>query len=46
MNRQWGAATLEEFLARLEAGLVGGPETDDPKWRALAKALLAASRHD
>ncbi len=41
----WGTPTLDEYLARLEASLPDASDAD-PKWRALAKALLAASRHD
>ncbi|MFN0218788.1 MAG: non-canonical purine NTP pyrophosphatase [Hyphomicrobium sp.] len=43
---QWKAASLDDFLNSLHAHLANAPESNDPTWRALAKALLAASRHD
>ena len=41
---EWKATTLDGYLEALQAHLEVAPDNDDPKWRALAKALLAASR--
>ncbi|HVJ79236.1 MAG TPA: non-canonical purine NTP pyrophosphatase [Hyphomicrobium sp.] len=42
----WTNATLETYLAALEQQLKSAPATDEPTWRQLAKAMLAASGHD
>jgi XTP/dITP diphosphohydrolase len=42
-RKEWTADTLENYLSNLQRYLMGTTATDDPKWRALAKALLAAS---
>jgi XTP/dITP diphosphohydrolase len=42
----WKNATLESFLDALQSKLRSSPATDEPAWRVLAKALLAASNDD
>jgi len=42
---QWANATLADYLAALAAGLKDTPATDEPAWRQLAKAMLAASQN-
>jgi XTP/dITP diphosphohydrolase len=44
-SAEWKAATLDAYLASLQAHLETAPEANDPTWRVLAKSLLAASRH-
>jgi XTP/dITP diphosphohydrolase len=39
----WANATLETYLAALEQQLKDAPTSDEPTWRQLAKAMLAAS---
>ncbi len=39
----WKAADLAGFLAAIEAWLKGGARPEEPRWRTLAKALLAGS---
>jgi XTP/dITP diphosphohydrolase len=43
---QWKNATLESYLDALERQLAHGPSSDEPAWRQLARAMLAASDHD
>jgi XTP/dITP diphosphohydrolase len=43
---QWKNATLDSFLDALERQLARGPVSDEPAWRQLAKAMLAASDHE
>lgn len=43
---EWKAATLDAYLASLQAHLENAPDAGDPAWRALGKALLAASKSD
>jgi XTP/dITP diphosphohydrolase len=42
----WANATLADYLDALAAWLKDAPVTDEPAWRQLAKAMLAASRKD
>jgi len=42
----WKNATLGSYLDALQSNLARAPATDEPAWRLLAKALLAASSHD
>jgi XTP/dITP diphosphohydrolase len=43
---QWKNGTLESYLTALEQQLAHVPGGDEPAWRQLAKAMLAASDHD
>lgn len=43
---EWGNATLADYLAALERRLNDAPSTNEPAWRQLAKAMLAASQKD
>ncbi len=43
---EWKAETLDTFLEALGWQLANLPANDEPAWRLLAKALLAASDHD
>jgi XTP/dITP diphosphohydrolase len=43
---EWNNIALEAYLERLERHLANGSLADEPAWRTLAKALLAASSHD
>ena len=46
-NKQgWENPTLERYLESMQGYLADTPPNDDPKWRALAKALLAASVYE
>lgn len=40
---EWANATLETYLAALERQFGDAPVSDEPAWRQLAKAMLAAS---
>jgi len=42
----WNNIALEAYLEALERHLANGSLTDEPAWRTLAKALLAASSYD
>jgi XTP/dITP diphosphohydrolase len=42
----WKNATLDAYLDALQRQLAEAPATEEPAWRTLAKALLAASSHD
>ncbi len=42
----WESATLEEYLEAMSAYLSDAKFADEPKWRTMAKILLAASRHE
>ena len=42
----WENVTLESYLEAMQGYLEDTPANDDPKWRALAKALLAASVYE
>lgn len=42
----WTSQSLDEYFANLQGYLADMPETGDPKYRALAKILLAASLYD
>jgi XTP/dITP diphosphohydrolase len=42
----WTNATLETYLSALERQLADASATEEPAWRQLAKAMLAASIHD
>ncbi|MFA5951434.1 MAG: non-canonical purine NTP pyrophosphatase [Hyphomicrobium sp.] len=43
---EWPAADLASFLAGLESHFSNGNLPDEPRWRMVARALLAASRHE
>jgi XTP/dITP diphosphohydrolase len=43
---EWANATLETYLGALEERLKDAPSSDEPAWRQLAKAMLAASVKD
>jgi len=43
---EWANATLETYLGALEERLKDAPSSDEPAWRQLAKAMLAASEKD
>ncbi|MFA5957484.1 non-canonical purine NTP pyrophosphatase [Hyphomicrobium sp.] len=45
-REDWKAETLDTFLEALGWQLANLPANDEPAWRLLAKALLAASDHD
>lgn len=45
-NSEWENADLPRYLEAMQAWLANAPAHDDPKWRTLAKALLAASRYE
>lgn len=42
---QWANTTLADYLDALAARLNDAPATDEPAWRQLAKAMLAASQN-
>ncbi len=43
----WTSRNLADYLAKLEASLTAMPDAgEDPRWRTMAKALLAASQHE
>lgn len=42
----WQNPTLEGYLAAMERVLATADATDEPKWRTIAKALLAARSHE
>jgi len=42
----WKNVTLDAYLDALQRQLAEAPATEEPAWRTLAKALLAASCHD
>lgn len=42
----WKNSTLECYLEALESGLTKTGETEEPKWRTIAKLLLAASANE
>ena len=42
----WKNATLDSYLDALQRRLAEAPMTEEPAWRSLAKALLAASSDD
>ena len=44
-GREWQNRDLPKFLAALEAWLASGTLADEPRWRTLARALVAASEH-
>jgi XTP/dITP diphosphohydrolase len=47
VNRDaWNSQTLDDYFAALQGYLGDMPDTDDPKWRMMAKVLLAASLYD
>ena len=43
---EWKAETLDSYLDALGWQLANLPGSDEPAWRQLAKAMLAASNHD
>lgn len=43
---EWKAETLDSYLDALGWQLANLPANDEPAWRQLAKAMLAASDHD
>ncbi len=43
-RQQWKHPTLETYLAALERELAQQADSDEPAWRQLAKAMLAASK--
>jgi XTP/dITP diphosphohydrolase len=43
---EWKNATLESYLDALERQLAGAQSSEEPAWRQLAKAMLAAINHD
>ena len=43
---EWATATLADYLNALTARLKDTPVSDEPAWRQLAKAMLAASQND
>lgn len=45
-GNDWKNASLEAYLDALQRRLTEAPVTEEPAWRTLAKALLAASSHD
>ncbi len=42
----WNSATLDDYFAALQGYLGDMPDADDPKWRMMAKSLLAASMYE
>ncbi|NOT72694.1 MAG: non-canonical purine NTP pyrophosphatase [Hyphomicrobium sp.] len=47
LNRAaWPSQTLDDYLASLQGYLGDMPEANDPKWRTMAKVLLAASLYE
>ena len=42
----WDNATLERYLEAMQKTLAGPISNDEPKWRTIAKLLLAASSRD
>jgi len=45
-SEEWKSVSLDAYLDALGRELAQTPATDEPAWRQLAKALLAASAHD
>lgn len=46
-NREaWSSQTLDDYFAALQGYLGDMPDNDDPKWRMMAKVLLAASLYE
>lgn len=45
-STEWANVTLADYLDALEARLKDAPATDEPAWRQVAKAMLAASQND
>lgn len=43
---QWENATLESYLEAMSGYVAGTQFSDEPKWRSMAKILLAACRHE
>lgn len=43
---EWASPTLADYLDALTARLKSAPATDEPAWRQLVKAMLAASQND
>lgn len=43
---EWANTTLADYLHALTARLKEAPATDEPAWRQLANAMLAASQND
>lgn len=47
VNRaHWTSETLEDYLEAMQGYLGDMPDIDDPKWRTMAKVLLAASLYE
>jgi XTP/dITP diphosphohydrolase len=44
-GREWQNRDLPKFLGALEAWLASSTLADEPRWRTLARALVAASEH-
>jgi XTP/dITP diphosphohydrolase len=42
----WTSETLDTYFAAMQGCLSDMPESDDPKWRTMAKVLLAASLYE
>ncbi|MGO4682566.1 RdgB/HAM1 family non-canonical purine NTP pyrophosphatase [Hyphomicrobium sp. 2TAF46] len=45
-QQEWKNATLEAYLDALARALSAMPASEEPAWRQLSKAMLAASSHD
>lgn len=46
-NREaWSSQTLDDYFAALQGYVGDMPDNDDPKWRMMAKVLLAASMYE
>ncbi len=46
-NREhWTSANLETYFSAMQSYLSDMPENDEPKWRTMAKVLLAASLYE
>jgi XTP/dITP diphosphohydrolase len=45
-GEEWASATLADYLDALSTRLTDAPATDEPAWRQLAKAMLAASQNE
>lgn len=45
-SAEWANVTLADYLDALEARLKDAPATDEPAWRQMAIAMLAASQND
>jgi XTP/dITP diphosphohydrolase len=43
---EWANVTLADYFNALEMRLRNAPATDEPAWRQVAKAMLAASQND